>query len=245
LLFFFLSLVLGSSLVVSQLSIRRPNADTDTDAKTAEEILSNRRCPCGCGRYLPGSRNSPACFGCSVGKTEISRVLEALAAGRNPADIIVGLNETVLVDVFADYTDVGLAKVWDRAVRAAGELRQRRVVLRTPGHTSAALRAVKLAECARSRGKFSRVQRALIKHRGPWDEDTLVELAQGEGLDANHVRRCLAETDVAAQVAKDREHAGIYGAEELPAILVNRQLIPNTGEAIRKAIRKALEDETI
>ena len=48
----------------------------DEIIELVEEILTNRKCPCQCGKYLPGSPNLPACFGCSAGKAEISYVLE-------------------------------------------------------------------------------------------------------------------------------------------------------------------------
>lgn len=216
-------------------------------AKTeaAEKILRNRHCPCGCGSYLPGSRNEPACFGCSVGKAEISRVLEALVAGRSQGDIAMELNETVLVNVFADYTNPDLLEIWQRAVRVAGEFRQHRVVLRTPGRTEDARRAIKLAECARAGHKFSQVQQALMRHLGPWDQETLIELAKREGLNPKNVRKCLGQHDISAQIAKDKEHAKRFGAQRLPAISVNQQLIPTTVEAIRRAIRQTLEDGTI
>lgn len=220
-------------------------SDGRPEMEVAENILRNRHCPCGCGSYLPGSRNEPACFGCSVGKAEISRVLEALATGRSQGDIVMELNETVLVNVFSDYTNPDLPEIWQRAVRVAGEFRQHRVVLRTPGRTEDARRAIKLAECARAAQKFSQVQQALMRHPGPWDEETLIELAKHEGLNPKEVQKCLGQTDISAQIAKDKQHAKRFGVQRLPAISVNQQLIPTTVEAVRRAIRKVIEDETI
>jgi len=219
--------------------------DGRASSEVADDILRDRRCPCGCGRYLPGSPNEPACFGCSVGKAEISRVLEALAAGRSPASILMELDETIVVDVFADYTNPDLSDIWQRAVRVAGEYQQHRVVLRTPGSSEDARGAIRLAECARASKKFSQVQQALMRHPGPWDQETLIELATREGLNPGTVRECLARTDITAQIAKDKEHARRFGVKKLPAISVNQQVVPTTAEAIRRAIRKALEDESI
>ena len=155
------------------------------------------------------------------------------------------LNETVLVDVFADYTDPGLPALWQRAVSVANELQQRRVVIRAPGETADARRAVKLAECARDKGKFAEVQRLLIEHDEPWDEETLVRLVAPVGLNQREMRRCLGQTEVRAQIAKDREHARIYGIETFPTVTVNRQITPGTDKAIRRAIRAILEEESI
>ncbi|MDR4497469.1 MAG: hypothetical protein MRK02_06035 [Candidatus Scalindua sp.] len=69
----------------------------------AHEILAERYCPCQCGRFLPGSHNSPACFGCSVGKNEISYVLESLEDGKKPQEIIMDLNSPITISIFADW----------------------------------------------------------------------------------------------------------------------------------------------
>ena len=57
------------------------------------------------------------------------------------------------------------------------ELRHHRVVLRTQARSASARRAVALAECARLQGSFASMQRALIHHRGPFDDDSLLRLA--------------------------------------------------------------------
>jgi len=221
-----------------------PGAQTSILTR-ANEIIENRHCPCGCGRYLPGSPNTPACFGCSVGKAEVTRIIDALAAGRSAADIIVELNETILVDVFADYPDVDLSDTWSTAVRIAGEFKQRRVVLRAPGETAAARRAIRLAECAREQGKFAAVQAMLIEHGGPWDVETLIEMAGEAGIEKHHAEKCLEKIDIRAQVSKDNEHARIYGVRSYPSIVVNRELVSAGDEALRKVIRGILEDESI
>jgi hypothetical protein len=239
------SLVAAGATSRSLANLAQVTSDARSDVEIADRMIADRGCPCGCGRYLPGSPNSPACFGCSVGKAEVTRILEGLAAGRNSADIIIELNETILVDVFADYTDPDVPDIWLMAVRVAGEFGQRRVVIRAPGQTAEARRAIELAECAREQGKFTTVQQLLIEHQGPWDEAALVQLAAGAGLDKNEIRECLRQTSVRAQIAKDREHAGVYGIEAYPGVAVNRQVTPITAGAIRHAIRTILEDESI
>lgn len=237
-------------LIVVFLALVIPTAlgfasDDATMTEVADKILKDRHCPCGCGNYLPGNEKEPACFGCSVGKAEISRVWEALAVGRSAVDIVIELNETVLIDVFADYTNPELFEIWEQTVRAAGDAHQHRVVLRTPGRSEDARRAIKLAECARAEGKFTQVQRALMRHRGPWDQETLVDLAAEQGMKSETVRKCLGQTDISAQVAKDKEHAKRFGVQQTPAVSVNRRVIPSTAEDLRQAIRKILEDEMI
>ena len=221
-----------------------PFALAKGNSEAFKKIIAGRKCPCGCGRYLPNGPNEPSCFGCSVGKAEETRILEALAAGIEPIDIIIELNEPVIVDVFADYTDKELPALWKRAQETAGERNQHRVVLRTPGRTDEARLAVRIAECVRATGSFTGFQEQLIAHEGPWDEATLVGLAGRSGVDTDALVRCLPQTTARAQIDKDREHARIYGIESYPAIAVNRVVTPST-EAIRRAIDKILKAGSI
>ena len=216
-----------------------------SDTAVAQTILAERYCPCGCGNFLPGSANSPACFGCSVGKAEITRVLEGLAEGRTPKDIIAELNEKVLIDVFADYTVDGLPEAWDLAKRVSAEYDQYRVVLRPLGGTENARRAIRLSECARSQGMFTIMHEALIEHSGPWDTATLIALATKHGLAGDKIAECFLRVDISAQMAKDRQHAKLLNANDFPAVSVNRKLCPPNEESLRKAIRKVLIEGTI
>ena len=200
-------------------------------------LFDEVRCPCGCGNYLPESSKRPACFGCSVGKAELDYIAEGLAAGRSPKQLLLELARPVLVDVFADYTDPELPETWIRAKRVAAELHQHRVVLRAPARSPEARRAVALAECARGSGAFFHVQEALIQHRGPWDNTALLEIARAAGLERLRAS-CLDSRDVTAQIAKDRDHLAERGITSLPAVSVNRAVVPNTDTAIRRAIRQ-------
>ena len=198
--------ILGGLLVSTSVSQDLGTGKSDTDQKEITEmvhrIFSNRLCPCQCGNYLPGSPKVPACFGCSVGKTELTYVLESLEAGKKTGEIILNLNSPLLIDVFADYTNVDIAQVWQKVKRAADEFHQTRVVLRTPGLTVEARRAVKIAECARLNGKFSMIQDVLIKHQGPWDWVTLSRLVVQYGLELEEMEACLHKIDVEAQISK-------------------------------------------
>ena len=211
----------------------------------ASEILAERYCPCQCGRFLPGSSNSPACFGCSVGKNEISYVLESLEAGRKPQEIIMDLNSPITINIYADYTDPYLAKIWKMVKKAANKLRQNRVVLRTPGLTREARRALKLVECARLDGKYSIIQEALINHTGPWDWDTLVQLAAQNGQPKEQTGASVHLIDIEAQIAKDQQHARESGIGMFPAITINHEIIQNTEQAILRKIKEILREESI
>jgi hypothetical protein len=243
-------LIVSGALVVSRSFHQECEAEsTKTDQKEinkiAEEILAGRHCPCQCGRYLPGSSLSPACFGCSVGLAEITYVLENLEAGRKSSEIIMDLSSPVIIDIFADYTDSNISIVWHMAKRVSSELHKLRVVLRTPGLTVEARRAIKLAECARLSGKFSVIQESLINHQGPWDWDTLIKLTEHYGLDPEQIRECADRIHIDAQIAKDQQHAEERGIETYPTITLNRQITANSEQAIRKAIKKILLEQSI
>ena len=171
---------------------------TDPTATDIERLAAGAFCVCGCGTHLPGSRHAPTCFGCSVGKADLAFIRESLASGRTPQEIMLELTDPILVEVFADYDDAGLPAIWELAQRVATELNHHRVVLRTRARTASAQRAVALAECSRLDGFFASMQRILIHHGGPWDEDTLLRLAERENprenteLTSEAVRSCLA-----------------------------------------------------
>jgi len=210
-----------------------------------QNIIDEHGCPCGCGRFLPGSSKRPACFGCSVGKSEVSNVLESLSKGRTPSEIASELNEPVLIDVFSDYTDENLSLIWKRAKRVAAEFNQHRVVLRTPGLTEEARLAIKFVDCARLNGKFSQMQEALIMHQGPWSELVLMGLAIDMGIDEERMNECLIRINVGAQIAKDRQHAEMRRVMKFPAISVNQKQTATTDSALHRAIQEVIIEGSI
>ena len=218
---------------------------TDPAAAQVERLAAAAFCACGCGNHLPGGPHAQVCFGCSVGKADLAFIHEGLAAGRTPEEILVELADPLLVEVFADYDDKRLPVIWERARRVTGELYNHRVVLRTQARSAGARRAVALAECARLEGSFASLQRALIRHGGPWDEDSLLRLAGREGLDLTSMRSCLAAVDVQPQIDKDRDHAGGRGVGDRPALFVNRKPVDDSDAALRRAIESAVRADSI
>lgn len=217
---------------------------TEVSAIT-DSIINENYCPCGCGNSLPGSASQPACFGCSVGKAEVSRVHEALQSGESRRDVSHLLKETVLIDVFSDYTDKDLPEIWSNAKLAAAELGLQRVVLRTPGRTEDAQNAIRLAECARRAGRFFELQEALVVYQGPWDMNSLFTLGHQHGLAETRLSSCLQRVDVNQQVSKDRQHARNRGITTFPTVSVNRSGALPSIRDMREAIRKILLKETI
>jgi len=211
----------------------------------ADEILANRKCPCQCNNYLPGSSNLPACFGCSVGKAEISYVLEGLESGMKTTEIIMNLNSPVIIDIFADYTNVNISKVWKLAKAVSYDLHQRRVVLRPLGLTMEAQRAIKIAEYARFRGNFSIIQEALINHNGPWDWRTLINLVAQYDQIPEQINEYINSIKIEQQIAKDQQHAIERGIESYPTITINNIIVPDTDIAIRQTIEKILLEHSI
>ncbi len=213
---------------------------TDPTAAKVERLVAGAFCACGCGNHLPGSPHAPVCFGCSVGRADLAFIQQELASGRTPTEILLELADPVLVEIFADYDDERLAEIWERARRVAGELHNHRVVLRTQARSAGARRAVALAECARLEGSFASMQRALIRHGGPWDEDSLLRLAERKGLDLASMRSCLAAVDVQPQIDKDRDQAGERGIGDRPALFVNREPVDDSDAALHRAIQSAI-----
>lgn len=211
----------------------------------ADKIFTNRHCPCQCNRYLPGSTKSPACFGCSAGKAEINFVLRSLESGRKTSEILMDLNSPIIIDVFADYTNKDIAKVWKLVKTVSRELNQSRVILRTPGFTTEARRAVKIAEYARLNGNFSNVQDVLINHNGPWDWKTLIAFITRLDQDPVQIQTYIDEIDIYAQIAKDQQHAKERGVVVFPTTTINNQITLNTENAIRRTIKNILLEHSI
>jgi hypothetical protein len=210
-----------------------------------EEILANRKCPCQCGKYLPNSPNLPACFGCSAGKAEISYVLESLESGKETDEILLNLDSPIIIDIFADYTNPNTSKLWNLAKTVSSELHQRRVVLRPPGFTREAQRAIKIAEYARFSGKFSIIQEALINHNGPWDWRTLIDLVAKYDQIPHNINEYINSIAIEQQIAKDHQHARERGVESHPTITINNIIVLATDTAIRQTIQKILLEHSI
>jgi hypothetical protein len=224
---------------------RTAEPEATSHSERLDAIISNHTCPCGCGNPLPLGDRAPACFGCSVGKSEVSFIRENLAAGRSTLDIVIALSQPALIEVFADYTDPQLGSTWNRVRRIAAEFGQHRVVVRAPAETVEARRALEFAECARQLHRFSAVRDTLVAYIGPWDREALLSLAENHGLAREATRQCLANVDVAAQIAKDRQHARERQIREFPAVSVNRTIVRDSEEEIRSKIQKILLEESL
>jgi hypothetical protein len=221
----------------------------------ADRLIAQGTCPCGCGNALPDSGRAGACFGCSVGKAEVTFIRESLARGLTLGEVLVAMRESVVVEVFADYDDARLPEVWRRVRRAADELGQHRVVLRTPGQSANGRRALAVAECARGSGRFGALQSALIEHSGSFASADVLDLASEALRDravrgTDHwtpeaMRACSESVDLAAQLERDRQHAKQRGMRTFPAVAVDRQPIPDTLDAMREAIRAALRKGSV
>ncbi|MCP4990312.1 MAG: thioredoxin domain-containing protein [Colwellia sp.] len=155
------------------------------------------------------------------------------------------LNSPIIIDVFADYTDPNLADIWKMVKQASRELHQFRIVLRAPGLTREAIRALKLVECARLDGKCRLMQETLINHKGPWDWDTLLQLAVKNDQPEEQTKAAINLIDIRAQVAKDQQHARERGIGLFPAITINHQITPNTPHAVYRKIGELLGKKSI
>lgn len=251
LLFLIIVIFISEVVPVSQSIYLECEAEETTTIRQKEnielaiEILANRKCPCQCGNYLPGSSTLPACFGCSAGKAEISYFLEDLDSGMEITEIMMNLNSPIIIDIFTDYTNVNISKVWKLVKAVSSELHQRRVVLRPPGLTREAHRAIKIAEYARFRGNFSIIQEALINHNGPWDWSTLINLVGQYDHIPKQINEYINSIKIEQQIAKDQQHAIERGVESFPTITINNLIVPDTDIAIRQVIEKILLEHSI
>jgi protein-disulfide isomerase len=172
-------------------------------------------------------------------------VLESLESGKKTDEILLNLDSPIIIDIFADYTNPNTSKLWNLAKTVSTELHQRRVVLRPPGLTVVAQRAIKIAEYARFKGKFSIIQEALINHNGPWDWRTLIDLVAKYDQIPKKINDYINSIEIDQQIAKDQQHAMERGVDSYPTITINNVIVPNTDSAIRQTIEKILLEHSI
>jgi hypothetical protein len=76
-----------------------------------------------------------------------------------------------------------------------------------------AQRAIKIAEYARFKGKFSIIQEALINHNGPWDWRTLIDLVAKYDQIPKKINDYINSIEIDQQIAKDQQHAMERGVD--------------------------------
>ena len=172
-------------------------------------------------------------------------MLESLESGKETDEIILNLDSPIIIDIFVDYTNPNVSKVWNLAKTVSSELHQRRVVLRPLGFTREAQRAIKIAEYARFPGKFSIIQEALINHNGPWDWRTLIDLVARYVQIPQNINEYINSIEIEQQIAKNHQHARERGIDSYPTITINSIIVPDTDTAIRQTIEKILLEHSI
>ena len=220
------------------------NAESDELARRTRTIIEGAFCTCGCGSHLPSDAED-ACFGCSVGKSDVSFVRRSLREGRSAREIMLALGEPVTISLFGDYDDPGLSELWQLATRVANEFDQHRVVVRTPARSASALLALKVVECAREVDRFAPVRDAMIQHEGPWDEHSLLALGVAKGLDARDLAACLPAAAVRGQIEKDTLHARLAKIRRFPALSVNGEAVWGGEAGLREAVHAAIREGSI
>jgi protein-disulfide isomerase len=84
--------------------------------------------------------------------------------------------------------------------------------------------ASKAAIAARDQGKYLEMHGALMLHRGALDENTVMEIAKGQGLDVARLRVEMEKPEVMAVIKESLVLAGHLGVEATPTMVIGDEV---------------------
>lgn len=160
---------------------------------------------------------------------------EGLTAMGNP-------DGDVTVLVFSDY-NCGYCKQVLTSLREVmkADPGLRLYVLELPILGPDSVEAARLALAANAQGKYEKLHRALIEHRGRMDAKTLLSIAQAEGLDVERLKKDAQSADVERIIAQSYGLAEALGVSGTPAFVIGQRLVPGAvpKETMIKLINEA------
>ena len=86
--------------------------------------------------------------------------------------------------------------------------------------------AAKVALAAQKQGKYQAVHDALMGHKGPLDEDTVLALAKSAGADMARLQKDMDDDAVQAEIDANLKLAQELGVRGTPAFIVGDTMIP-------------------
>ena len=104
-----------------------------------------------------------------------------------------------------------------------------------------AQKASEAAECADEQGKFWQYHEEIFKNQQALSIENLKKWATDLGLDSKKFNGCLDSGKMAAEVQKDLQEGGSYGASGTPAFFINGKLI--SGAQPYQAFKQAIDSE--
>jgi len=136
-------------------------------------------------------------------------------------------NGDVTMVEFFDY-NCGYCKAAQKSVtqlvKEDGKLRF--VYKEFPILAASSVTAAKAAVAAKAQGKYIELHNAFMEHRGVLNDDTIMKLAKGVGLDIARLKADMEKPKTIDSIAADKALAQDLGISGTPAFVVGDKLVP-------------------
>ncbi|HMY58656.1 MAG TPA: DsbA family protein, partial [Pseudomonadota bacterium] len=143
------------------------------------------------------------------------------------APAIGNINGDITVYEFFDYRCPYCKRVAGDVMKLVAEDSGIRVVFKEfPVLGEDSVTAAKAALATHKQGKYGAMHEILMEHRGEFALDTLAELADRAGIDADRMIKDMSSPEIAAQIQRNEVLAMLLGIRGTPGFLIGRFLVP-------------------
>ncbi|MEM6603774.1 MAG: DsbA family protein [Pseudomonadota bacterium] len=133
----------------------------------------------------------------------------------------------VTVIAFKDYRCGYCKRSWGPLMKLIADDKDVRLVIKEmPILGPHSMRASRFGLASKEQGKYPEYYTALIKHRGPWDTETLKKIATNIGLDAEKLSEDAKTEKVQGWITQTLELSSMLGISGTPAFVIGDTLYP-------------------
>ncbi|HEX2113579.1 MAG TPA: DsbA family protein [Alphaproteobacteria bacterium] len=90
--------------------------------------------------------------------------------------------------------------------------------------------AARAALAANAQGKYMAMHSALLRHRGSYDEATVLRIATEAGLDAARLKADMAKPEIEAMIDRNRSLARALSLTGTPAFIIGDKVVPGAAD---------------
>jgi protein-disulfide isomerase len=150
----------------------------------------------------------------------------------------------VTLIAFKDYRCGFCKKVWPTIQELIAKDKNLRVIFKefpVLGPDSELASRFALATSLQGRDKYVAFNDALMTHQGPWNAETLKEIAKSKGIDADKMEKDAGEKFVSDGIAENMKLGGDLAIQGTPAFVIGKQVIPGAVplDFLQNAIKEA------
>ena len=147
----------------------------------------------------------------------------------NPAEgtIIGNPKGDVTVVEFFDYNCGYCKSMFQAIIEALKDDPKIRLVLKElPILGPSSVTAARAALAARKQDKYRDIHLALLSHKGGLNDDAIMQIAKGIGLDVKKLQADMQSPEITAIIAKNRNLADELGIDGTPALFIGSAFVP-------------------